>query len=178
MCSSDLLNEDQITSGTLAYAFGCGKAVFSTPYWHARELLADGRGILVPFRDADAIAREICGLLDDPPRHQAMRERAYDLGREMIWSRVAERYGEAFAKTRQATLVKARRPPAASAGAPRPTHLPHRPVPPLQLEHLWRLTDSTGLLQHATHDVPNRAEGYCTDDNARALALKIGRAHV
>jgi glycosyltransferase involved in cell wall biosynthesis len=166
------LNEDQITSGTLAYAFGCGKAVLSTPYWHARELLADGRGILVPFRDADAIAREICGLFDDSPRHQAMRMQAYDLGREMIWSRVAERYAEAFAKTRQATLVKSRRP-AVGADEPRPTNLPHRPLPPLRLDHLWRLTDSTGILQHATHDVPNRAEGYCTDDNARALALMV-----
>ena len=164
------LNEDQITSGTLAYAFGCGKAVLSTPYWHARELLADGRGILVPFRDAEAIAQEICGLLDDPARHQALRTRAYGLGREMIWSRVAERYAEAFAKTRQATLVKSRRPP---TGETRPASQPPRPLPPLRLDHLWRLTDSTGVLQHATHDVPNRAEGYCTDDNARALALMV-----
>jgi glycosyltransferase involved in cell wall biosynthesis len=164
------LNEDQITSGTLAYAFGCGKAVLSTPYWHARELLADGRGILVPFRDADAIAREICGLLDDPARHHAMQKRAYDLGREMIWSRVAERYAEAFAKTRQATLVKSRRP---TASQTRPASQPPRPLPPLRLDHLGRLTDSTGVLQHATHDVPNREEGYCTDDNARALALMV-----
>ncbi len=164
------LNEDQITSGTLAYAFGCGKAVLSTPYWHARELLADGRGILVPFRDADAIAHEICGLLDDPARHHAMRKRAYGLGREMIWSRVAERYAEAFAKTRQATLVKSRRPLASHT---RPASQPPRPLPPLRLDHLWRLTDSTGVLQHATHEVPKRAEGYCTDDNARALALMV-----
>jgi glycosyltransferase involved in cell wall biosynthesis len=167
------LNEDQITSGTLAYAFGCGKAVLSTPYWHARELLADGRGILVPFRDAGAIAREICGLFDDPDRHQAMRERAYALGREMIWSRVAERYAEAFAKTRQATLVKSRRPPAESRGEIGHASAPRRQLPALRLDHLWRLTDSTGLLQHATHDVPNRAEGYCTDDNARGLALMV-----
>jgi hypothetical protein len=163
------LDEDQITSGTLAYAFGCGKAVLSTPYWHARELLADGRGILVPFRDAGAIAQEICGLLDDPMRHQALRKQAYAFGREMIWSRVAERYAEAFAKTRQATLVKSRRP----TGETRPASQPPRPLPPLRLDHLWRLTDSTGVLQHAAHDVANRAEGYCTDDNARALALMV-----
>jgi hypothetical protein len=88
----------------------------------------------------------------------------------MIWSRVAERYAEAFAKTRQATLVKSRRPP---TGETRPASQPPRPLPPLRLDHLWRLTDSTGVLQHATHDVPNRAEGYCTDDNARALALMV-----
>jgi glycosyltransferase involved in cell wall biosynthesis len=167
------LNEDQITSGTLAYAFGCGKAVLSTPYWHARELLADGRGILVPFHDADAIAREICGLFDDPARHRAMCERAYALGREMIWSRVAERYAEAFAKTRQATLVKSPRPHAESRGDIRQASAAHRALPALRLDHLWRLTDSTGLLQHASHDVPNRAEGYCTDDNARGLALMV-----
>src|SRR5205085_6806537 len=82
------LNPAQVTSGTLAYAFGCGKAVISTPYWHAEELLADGRGVLVPFGDSEAIAREICGLLSDETRRHAMRKRAYMLGREMIWSNV------------------------------------------------------------------------------------------
>ena len=177
------LNEDQITSGTLAYAFGCGKAVLSTPYWHARELLTDGRGILVPFRDAEAIAHEVCGLLADPVRHHAMRKRGYLLGRDMIWSRVAERYADAFAQTRRSTTVKLRRSGTAqsvgkgsSGHSPQPPQpsRPHRqPLPPLALDHLWRLTDSTGILQHAAHDVPNRSEGYCTDDNARALTLMV-----
>jgi len=158
------LNEDQITSGTLAYAFGCGKAVLSTPYWHARELLADGRGILVPFRDAAAVGREICGLLADQPRRAAMCNQAWLLGREMIWSRVAARYAESFRAARRALTVKARRPLASR---------PRQPLPPLVLDHLWQLTDSTGVLQHATHDVPNFSEGYCTDDNARALALMV-----
>jgi glycosyltransferase involved in cell wall biosynthesis len=162
------LNPDQITSGTLAYAFGCGKAVLSTPYWHASELLADGRGVLVPFRDAAAIAREVCGLLDDDARRHAMRKRAYLLGREMIWPRVAERYVEALRAARLGLTVKPRRP-----GPGRPARLPRRDLPPLRLEHLMQLTDSTGLLQHATYDVPNRAEGYCTDDNARALAAMV-----
>ena len=83
------LNPAQITSGTLAYAFGCGKAVVSTPYWYAEELLADGRGVLVPFADSAALAREICELLRDEPRRHAMRKKAYLLGREMIWSHVA-----------------------------------------------------------------------------------------
>lgn len=162
------LNPDQITSGTLAYAFGCGKAVLSTPYWHARELLEEGRGVLVPFRDSAAIAREVCGLLDDEPRRHAMRKRAYLLGREMIWSRVAERYVMAFRTARLGMLVKPRR-----LEPDRPARLPRRQLPALRLRHLWRLTDSTGLMQHATFDVANRAEGYCTDDNARALSAMV-----
>jgi glycosyltransferase involved in cell wall biosynthesis len=162
------LNQDQITSGTLAYAFGCGKAVLSTPYWHATELLADGRGVIVPFADAGAIAREASQLLADDDRRNALREQAYAVGREMTWSRVAARYAEAFRRTRTATAVKPRRPAAAS-----PARLPDRPLPPLVLDHLWRLTDSTGVFQHATHDLPNLAEGYCTDDNARALTLMV-----
>lgn len=161
------LAEDQITSGTLAYAFGCGKAVISTPYWHARELLADGRGAIVPFHDPAAIAREACGLLADDTRRHAMRKQAWLLGREMVWSRVADRYAEAFGRTRLATLVKPRR-----GGQPTPT-APRRALPDVVLDHLWRLTDSTGLLQHATYAIPARSEGYCTDDNARALALMV-----
>ncbi|MCE9632172.1 MAG: glycosyltransferase family 4 protein, partial [Planctomycetia bacterium] len=162
------LGEDQITSGTLAYAFGCGKAVLSTPYWHARELLADGRGVLVPFRDPAAIAREVSSLLADGARRHAMRKRAWLLGRDMVWSRVADRYAEAFGKTRLATLVKPRR-----RTADRLTTLPRRRLPTIVLDHLWRLTDATGLLQHATYDIPARVEGYCTDDNARALTLMV-----
>ncbi|MGB8852257.1 MAG: glycosyltransferase family 4 protein [Pirellulales bacterium] len=159
------LAQDQITSGTLAYAFGCGKAVLSTPYWHAAELLADGRGVLVPFRDPAAVATAICELLEDEARRHAMRKRAWLLGREMVWGRVAERYVDAFARTRRSTIVKPRRS--------EPTRLPHRDLTPLVLDHLWRLSDSTGVLQHATYDVPSFTEGYCTDDNARALGLMV-----
>ncbi len=162
------LNEDQITSGTLAYAFGCGKAVLSTPYWHARELLSDGRGVLVPFRDSAAIAAGICDLLGDDARRRAMRGQAYRLGRDMVWNRVAERYAEAFERTRRAAAVKARRGLRAE-----PDQAPRRELPPLSLEHLLRLTDSTGVFQHATYDIPNASEGYCTDDNARGLAVMV-----
>jgi glycosyltransferase involved in cell wall biosynthesis len=86
------LNEAQITSGTLAYTFGAGKAVVSTPYWHAAELLAEDRGVLVPFRDAQAIAREVIALLRDDTRRHAMRKNAYRIGREMVWSNVAQLY--------------------------------------------------------------------------------------
>lgn len=159
------LAQDQITSGTLAYAFGCGKAVLSTPYWHAAELLADGRGVLVPFRDSSAVAHAICELLEDDARRHAMRKRAWLLGREMVWSRVAERYVEAFARTRRSTIVKPRRG--------EPARPPRRELPQVVLDHLWRLSDSTGAIQHATYDVPSFNDGYCTDDNARALGLMV-----
>jgi glycosyltransferase involved in cell wall biosynthesis len=94
------LNEAQITSGTLAYTFGAGKAVVSTPYWHAAELLADDRGVLVPFADAPAIAREVIGLLRDETRRHAMRKNAYKLGREMIWSHVGGLYMRSFERAR------------------------------------------------------------------------------
>ncbi len=162
------LGRDQITSGTLAYAFGCGKAVLSTPYWHAAELLGDGRGVIVPFRDSEALTTEVCGLLEDDARRHAMRKRAYMLGREMVWSRVAERYVESFRKARRPEATRTRR--GSVSRAPRGRV---RDLPPIKLDHLWRLTDSTGVFQHAAYDIPRFAEGYCTDDNARALLLMV-----
>lgn len=160
------LNPEQITSGTLAYAFGCGKAVISTPYWHAEELLADGRGLLVPFRDADALADAVLALLRDEAARHAMRKRAYLLGREMVWSHVAHLYMQSFQRARRARLERPTRPLAMRTLEQRRLELP-----PLRLDHLLRMTDSTGLLQHATYSIPNLHEGYCTDDNARALIL-------
>jgi len=160
------LNEAQMTSGTLAYSFGLGKAVVSTPYWHAQELLADGRGILVPFGDARAIATEIAGLLTDDARRDAMRKLAYSTSRSMTWERTAERYVELFETARRAHPLKviARRyETAASPGNP--------PVPRLQLDHFLSMCDDTGLLQHAVCSVPDRSHGYCVDDNARALLV-------
>jgi len=162
------LNEAQITSGTLAYVFGAGKAVVSTPYWHAQELLADGRGILVPFRNPRAIAEGVCAFLGDPLRLQRTRETAYQLGREMIWPAVARRYLDSF---RRAGADRKAAPRKAFAGwtlASRPYELP-----PLRLQHVVRMSDGTGIFQHALFNVPNFAEGYCTDDNARALILCI-----
>src|SRR6185312_2553737 len=94
------LTETQITSGTLAYAFGAGNAVVSTPYWHAAELLADDRGRLVPFRDSPAVAAAVIALLRDEPGRRAMRRKAYEIGREMIWSQVARRYVQSFEQAR------------------------------------------------------------------------------
>jgi len=160
------LNEAQITSGTLAYVFGAGKAVVSTPYWHAQELLAEGRGTLVPFRDPRAIAEGVCGFLDDPAHLQATREKAYEMGREWIWPATAQRYLESF---RRAGADRKAAPRKAFAGwtlASRPYDLP-----PLRLDHVVRMSDATGIFQHATFNVPNFHEGYCTDDNARAFIL-------
>ena len=160
------LNEAQITSGTLAYVFGAGKAVVSTPYWHAQELLADGRGILVPFRDPHAIAEGVCAFLDDPARLHETREKAYQIGREMIWPAVAQRYIESFQRARTERRAAPRSAFAGWTLASRPYNLP-----PLRLDHIVRMSDGTGIIQHATFNVPNFNEGYCTDDNARAFIL-------
>jgi len=159
------LNEAQLTSGTLAYSFGLGKAIVSTPYWHARELLSEGCGVLVPFGDATAIGRETAALLGDAPRRLAMRERAYAHGRAMIWPRVAEHYRDIFeTAARSHRRLQVARPDASGRH-------PDQAPPSLRLEHLLSLCDETGLLQHALHAVPDRSHGYCTDDNARALLL-------
>ena len=118
------LNPAQITSGTLAYAFGCGKAVISTPYWHAEELLAEDRGVLVPFRNAGALADACLELLRDEPRRHAMRKRAYLLGREMIWSSVAHRYMESFRQAREGRTSSGR----ALAGRPHAGGTPLAPA--------------------------------------------------
>lgn len=162
------LNEEQITSGTLAYAFGSGKAVVSTPYWHARELLAEDRGVLVPFADSNAIAREVIGLLRDETRRHSIRKNGYMLGREMVWSSVAKQYMHSFEQARLEHGVISRKSFAVKTLDQQP-----RELPALKLTHLSRMTDSTGMFQHATYSVPNFAEGYCTDDNARALILTV-----
>ena len=161
------LQEAQITSGTLAYAFGAGKAVVSTPYWHAAELLAEDRGVLVPFGDAPAIAREVCELLRDDNRRHAMRKNAYRCGRESVWSNVALMYMRSF----ECARLEAARPRKFLASKT----LDQRPreLPKIKLSHLSRMTDSTGVFQHAIFSVPNFAEGYCTDDNARAFVLAV-----
>ena len=162
------LNEAQITSGTLAYAFGAGKAVVSTPYWHAAELLAEDRGVLVPFGDAPAIAREVIGLLRDDTRRHAIRKNAYRIGREMVWSNVAQMYMRSFECSRLEVAALSRKFLATKTLDQKP-----RELPPMKLSHLSRMTDSTGVFQHAVFSVPNFSEGYCTDDNARAFILAV-----
>jgi len=163
------LNREQIVSGTLAYTLGAGKAILSTPYYYAEELLADGRGILVPFNEPQAIAEQILWLLEHEAERHAMRKRAYLFGQEMIWKIVAYRYATAFEKTIAQRL-----------NAPRYLSLPtisiHQELdtlPEIRLDHLQRMTDDTGLLQHAIYSVPNYHYGYTTDDNARGLLLTV-----
>lgn len=162
------LNEAQIVSGTLAYTVGAGKAVISTPYWYAQEMLADKRGVLVPFRDPAALADQVINLLSNEAERHAMRKRAYMFGREMIWSEVAKRYMECFERARAERRHYI--PPgfAAKALDKYPSELP-----PLKSDHLRTMTDETGILQHALFTVPNYSHGYTTDDNARALLVSV-----
>ncbi|MEK6796360.1 MAG: glycosyltransferase family 4 protein [Spirochaetota bacterium] len=160
------LGEAQITSGTLAYSFGIGNAVISTPYWHAEELLADGRGILIPFNSPSAISEAVNRLVGNDAERNMMRKNAYLAGRDMIWPRVAHRYVETFEEarmTRQST---------ASCIEVFSEEEQHE-LPEQKLDHIKRLTDRTGIIQHAKYTVPNFSEGYCTDDNARALVLMV-----
>jgi len=157
------LNKTQMTSGTLAYSVGLGKAVVSTPYWHAQELLADGCGVLVPFGDAAALGYEISALLTDDVRRNAMRERAYAISRSMTWEQTSARYLSTFDAAR-----RTHRPRIVA----RLDHVPKpEALPDMQLWHLLAMCDDTGLFQHALHSVPDRRHGYCIDDNARALLV-------
>jgi glycosyltransferase involved in cell wall biosynthesis len=158
------LNEAQMTSGTLAYSFGLGKAVVSTPYWHAKELLSNDCGVLVPFRDSKALSVEIAGLLTNDVRRHFMRKRAYAASRSMTWVQTAKRYLMVFESENQnARPVISLRKDVLASG--RKGHV----TPDIRIEHFLSLCDSTGMLQHAVHSVPDRSHGYCADDNARAL---------
>ena len=166
------LNEAQMTSGTLAYSFGLGKAVVSTPYWHATELLSDGCGILVPFGDAKALSAEIAGLLTNDVRRHAMRKRAYAASRSMTWVQTARRYLGVFETESENARPRILLPVDAIASS-RSGHV----IPEIRLGHFHSLCDSTGMLQHAVHSVPDRSHGYCADDNARALLLSSWLAY-
>jgi len=159
------LNESQMTSGTLAYSFGMGKAVVSTPYWHARELLADGRGVLVPFNDVAAIGKEIAGLLTDDLRRERMRKRAYKSSRSMTWERTASSYAAVFENVRRGVDEEL------NGVRNEATPMVTNPPPLVCLDHFELMCDDTGLFQHAIHSVPDRLHGYCVDDNARALLV-------
>jgi glycosyltransferase involved in cell wall biosynthesis len=162
------LHKQQAVSGTLAYAMGAGKAIVSTPYWYAEEVLAEGRGALVPFGDPSAIASELIRLFGDKNELNAMRKRAYAFSRQMVWKEVARRYLVEFGKLKQERLRKLH--------AARDVRVPARTfydLPELRLDHLRLLTDDTGILQHAHFTVPDRDHGYTTDDNARALIAVV-----
>jgi glycosyltransferase involved in cell wall biosynthesis len=162
--------EAQITSGTLAYAMGTGKAIISTPYWYAVEMLAEGRGKIVPFKNSKALAEQINALLDNDGQRHAMRKKAYTFTREALWKEVSQRYLEIFREVRQNRIRH-----------PRPRYsyiedieaITRFDLPEIKLDHLKAMTDDTGILQHANHTIPDRAYGYCTDDNARALLTAV-----
>jgi glycosyltransferase involved in cell wall biosynthesis len=160
------LSREQITSGTLAYAVGAGNAVVSTPYLYAEELLANGRGRLVPFRDSESTFKEINELLSNEHKRNTMRKKAYLYGRIMVWKEVAERYlrlvGEIFEqRPAYPALLKVGDPTAKIIDE----------LPRINLHHFQVLTDDTGILQHSFFTIPNREHGYSLDDNARALIV-------
>ena len=158
--------EAQIVSGTLAIALGAGKAIISTPYWHAKELLKEKRGVLVPFENPGAIAEAVLRLLDNDGERHAMRKRAYLHSRETIWPKTARKYMASFQRARFERTVQ-----------PKATRKDDTPagvvdfLPALNADHMLALTDDTGILQHAIFSIPNSSEGYTTDDNARALIV-------
>ncbi len=152
-------NEAQITSGTLAYAVGAGAAIVSTPFWHATELLQEGRGRLFPFNDSQELARQILELFDDDLALKQMRARAADYGQHLLWPRIGKQYLRVLGKAR-AAYARYRQETEVSVS-----------LPSLKLDHLLRLTDDCGIIQHAKYAIPNRHEGYCLDDNGRALLL-------
>jgi glycosyltransferase involved in cell wall biosynthesis len=168
LCAADIyttpyLNREQLTSGTLSFAVGTGKAVVSTPYWAATELLADGRGKLVGFGDSVELAGAIVEILKNDSLYYSLRRRAYDYGRSRTWPKIGEAYWRLFSAKGLPIRVAARATPSVTE------KVSSMEVPEPSLEHFRRLTDETGLFQHAKFTVPWREYGYTTDDNARAV---------
>ena len=161
-------HKGQVVSGTLAYALSAGKAIISTPYLHAVELLDEERGILVPFDNPQAIAEKTVDLLDNGTARHAMRKRAYLYTRDMVWNRVAQQYMGSFERVYNERL----RNPRATFSAQNTEKALDR-LPAIKLDHLLRMTDHTGIVEHAIFVVPNYPEGYSTDDNARALIVAV-----
>ncbi|HEW79194.1 MAG TPA: glycosyltransferase, partial [Phycisphaerales bacterium] len=168
LCAADVyvtpyLNREQLTSGTLSFAVGTGKAVVSTPYWAAMELLADGRGKLVRFGDSNQIVEAITGILQDESLFYSLRRKAYDYGRSRTWPKIGQAYWKLFNAKRLPVRIIAKTAPSSTKATS------SIQVPEPSLAHLRKLTDDTGLYQHAKFTIPNREHGYCTDDNARAV---------
>ncbi len=158
------LNEAQITSGTLSYAVGVGSAVISTPYWHATELLAEGRGRLFNFNDSENLTNTLIELLDKPEELVELKRKAYDYGRKITWPKTGGKYVALVDKI----LIEGH-----NVVEKADTVLDLLILPPFSLAHIYRLTDDTGIIQHAKFGIPNLKEGYCLDDNARALLMVL-----
>lgn len=161
------LGQKQISSGTLIYAMGAGKPVISTPFWYAEEMLAEGRGVLFDFNDSGQLCERILHLLDNDAEREIIARNAFSLARQCYWPNIGRQYLELLH-----TLTLAARSTSASE-EPQTAGEPAFSLPPINLNHLRVLTDSTGILQHARYAIPNRTHGYCIDDNARALMLSV-----
>jgi glycosyltransferase involved in cell wall biosynthesis len=163
---SPYLNEAQVTSGALSYAMGAGAAVVSTPYWHAQELLSGGRGCLFPFKDHAALSAILLELFGSPTELRRVRDAALSFAHSMAWPRIGDAYFEMICNTLRSPTARAI---VKVAGEP----VLASSLPELCLDHLRRMTDDTGIIQHATYSVPARRTGYCVDDNARALIVAV-----
>ncbi|MDB4292734.1 glycosyltransferase family 4 protein [Maribacter sp.] len=157
------LNEAQITSGTISYAIGAGACIVSTPFWHAKELLADGRGRTFGFSDSIDLSNTLCALLDNPSEIEAMKSKAFAYGKEMYWNKIGEAHHELLQKVIHSTKVHLHKNKATTTVL----------LPPFSMNHIKRLTDDMGILEHANYSVPDYKEGYCLDDNVRALLLVL-----
>ncbi len=172
LCAADIYvtpykNEKQLTSGTLSFAVGTGKAVVSTPYWAAIELLADGRGRLVRFGDSKQIAETIVEILQKDSHFYSLRRQAYEYGRSRTWPKIGQAYWKLFSSIRFPLHITVKKKLTAAET------ISNIEVPEPSLDHIKKLTDDTGLYQHAKFTIPDRDYGYCTDDNARAVIAMI-----
>ncbi|GAC1301880.1 MAG: glycosyltransferase family 4 protein [Mucilaginibacter sp.] len=159
------LNEAQITSGTLSYAVGAGAAVVSTPYWHATELLAENRGRLFEFKNADALAEIINELLDQERVLTELKQNAYNYGLHLRWPVIGAEYIKVAQEACSTHFF--------SEKILKDSIVDPEIMPKFSLTHILRLTDDTGIVQHAKYGIPNLKEGYCLDDNARALIMAL-----
>jgi len=162
------LEKAQIVSGTLSYAMGVGKATISTPYWYAQEMIGNDRGILVDFKNPEVLSDAVIKLLENDVERNAMRKRAYTFSRKAVWSQVAQDYITLFNE-----IKSERENNPHSHFQLKTLEKEKAPLPEINIDHFLTLTDDTGILQHATYNIPNRDHGYCIDDNARALIFTV-----
>lgn len=160
------LGEKQISSGTLIYTMGAAKPIISTPFWYAREMLADERGLLFGFRDSEQLSEKINDLLSDEEKRKTIAQNAFTLAKECYWPMISQQYYDLVDHIIVEDNIRALSEPA-------PVIESKFVLPPIKMDHLRALTDYTGILQHAKFNVPDRNHGYCTDDNARALLLSV-----
>ena len=161
------LGEKQISSGTLIYTMGAAKPIISTPFWYAKEMLADNRGLLFDFKDSKQLSEKINSLLDDTQKSESIAMNAFELAKDCYWPKISSQYNSMVTKLVEEEGVIKTEYELADESELKFT------LPPISLSHLQLMTDNTGLLQHARYSIPDRAHGYCSDDNARALLLSV-----